>query len=396
MEHSGAVVATLLIVLCVVTPAVAAGSTQHTTAAATSQQSFDRNQVILTVYGNQSTRWTFHYERTLDNETERQNFKTFATEFNQNTTRLYSRFEHDGKGLVSDGNNTTGRQMAARNFSRHAYIRNTSTRQTVGVVEMSFMWTNFTAKNGQNIVVGDVFDGGLYLGPKQKLVVRHGPSLVFAQAVPQGELSNPDSLSASDTVTWQGEREFNDKRPHIVFRPKSAKPVQGTNTTETNVANESSASNTTVATVKGSTGGDGSTPWLVGLLALLVLAGIGAAWWYYQHSDGEFPSGMMGGSDGDDGDDDSGPDAPLAEPSVEDTELLSDEDRVVSLLEERGGRMKQVNIVEATGWSKSKVSMLLSDMADEDIVSKLRVGRENVISLKGHEPEATRSPFDKD
>jgi hypothetical protein len=75
-------------------------------------------------------------------------------------------------------------------------------------------------------------------------------------------------------------------------------------------------------------------------------------------------------------------------------ELLSDEDRVLQLLEEHGGRMKQVHIVEQTDWSKSKVSMLLSDMEEDGAISKLRVGRENIISLAGEEPEAAGSPFD--
>ncbi len=74
---------------------------------------------------------------------------------------------------------------------------------------------------------------------------------------------------------------------------------------------------------------------------------------------------------------------------------MTDEDRVVALIRENGGRMKQVNIVEETGWSKSKVSMLLSDMEDEGTISKLRVGRENIISLEGFEPEATKSPFEE-
>jgi hypothetical protein len=38
--------------------------------------------------------------------------------------------------------------------------------------------------------------------------------------------------------------------------------------------------------------------------------------------------------------------------------------------------------------------MLLSDMEDDEHISKLRVGRENIISLKGHEPDAAGSPFD--
>ena len=66
----------------------------------------------------------------------------------------------------------------------------------------------------------------------------------------------------------------------------------------------------------------------------------------------------------------------------------------MGLLEENGGRMKQVNIVDETDWSKSKVSMLLSEMEDEGQISKLRVGRENIISKKGMEPEAAGSPFE--
>jgi len=58
--------------------------------------------------------------------------------------------------------------------------------------------------------------------------------------------------------------------------------------------------------------------------------------------------------------------------------------------------MKQVDIVETTDWSKSKVSMLLSDMEEDGDISKLRVGRENIISLAGEEPDAAGSPFDEE
>ena len=64
-----------------------------------------------------------------------------------------------------------------------------------------------------------------------------------------------------------------------------------------------------------------------------------------------------------------------------DLALLSDEERVEYLLEESGGRMKQADIVKETGWSNAKVSQLLSSMADDDRVDKLRIGRENLISL---------------
>ncbi|MFW6265625.1 MAG: helix-turn-helix transcriptional regulator, partial [Halanaeroarchaeum sp.] len=75
---------------------------------------------------------------------------------------------------------------------------------------------------------------------------------------------------------------------------------------------------------------------------------------------------------------------PAEEPTADergDLELLSDEERVERLLEENGGRMKQARIVEETRWSNAKVSQLLSAMAEEGRVEKLRLGRENLISL---------------
>lgn len=64
-----------------------------------------------------------------------------------------------------------------------------------------------------------------------------------------------------------------------------------------------------------------------------------------------------------------------------DPDLLSDEERVVRLLRANDGRMKQATIVKETRWSNAKVSQLLSSMAEEGTIEKLRIGRENLITL---------------
>ena len=64
-----------------------------------------------------------------------------------------------------------------------------------------------------------------------------------------------------------------------------------------------------------------------------------------------------------------------------DPALLSDEERIEQLLSRNGGRMRQASIVDKTGWSDAKVSQVLSVMAEENRVDKLRLGRENLISL---------------
>lgn len=68
-----------------------------------------------------------------------------------------------------------------------------------------------------------------------------------------------------------------------------------------------------------------------------------------------------------------------------DIELLSDEERVERLLQTNGGRMRQATIVTETGWSDAKVSQLLSAMDEDERIEKLRIGRENLISLPNHD-----------
>ncbi|SEP25924.1 IclR helix-turn-helix domain-containing protein [Halogranum amylolyticum] len=381
MEFPGVVI--VLLVVCLAVTPVAATSEGHEPAPAVEtidsvQESFDRNEVRLTVYENRSARWTFHYERTLSNETERENFEAFAEEFNSTETQLYDGFRRDSTALVADGANFTGREMESTSFSRRAEVTS-SLGNEIGVVEMSFTWTGFGFQEGERVIVGDVFEGGLYLGQQQSLVVTPGPNLRFDSVEPAGTQSNSSSLPDSDSVTWQGEREFTDERPRVVFAPAGSDAGGAGGQTD----GGGDTGGTAVTTPQSS----GWLPWLAGGV---LLVGVAAVAWYLRHQSTDESPGVT-----DDGEGGPTTDATSqSRPSVSDEELLTDEDRVIRMLDRSGGRMKQVNIVEETGWSKSKVSMLLSDMEEEGLISKLRVGRENVISLKGHEPEAAGSPFD--
>ena len=73
---------------------------------------------------------------------------------------------------------------------------------------------------------------------------------------------------------------------------------------------------------------------------------------------------------------------------------LTDEGRVLQMLEDHGGQIRQKEIVERTDWSKSKVSRLLSKMEDDEQISKIKVGRENLVTFHGEEPDAAKSPFE--
>ena len=367
---------------------------------------FDRTLFDIRVFENGSARWTFQYTRLLENDTETSDFEGYAADFRTNETDLYRQFLDQAEGLARAGSNVTERSMTAESFSRDARVGPLGNK---GLVEMSFTWTNFgQQRESGGVLVSDVFEGGLAIRSQQRLRFVAGPNLAFETVDPSPTNTSEPTLVDSDWIAWVGERSFGDEQPAVAFQPASAVrtttasvTTAGDSGTATTDSGETTADDTGPTTAGGPDGTDRTTAtgsdssgigMLVSIAALaLVALGILAAAWL----NGVFEPGDSGEvvSD-DDGPPASSAPTPSDEADEMGTALLSDEDRVTQLLEDNGGRMKQTEIVDATEWSKSKVSMLLSEMEDDDQITKLRVGRENIISLPGDEPAAAGSPFD--
>jgi hypothetical protein len=91
-----------------------------------------------------------------------------------------------------------------------------------------------------------------------------------------------------------------------------------------------------------------------------------------------------------------GPEPQATESPEIDPETMTNEQLVEALLEANGGRMRQSALVDETGWSKATVSRVLTRMDRADDVTKIDVGRGNVVALPGEEPSGAASPFDDD
>lgn len=235
----------------------------------------------------------------------------------------------------------------------------------VGTLELSFVWTSFLEADGDQLVMGDAFrtaDGESWLrslGPNQRMVIR----------TPEGYgLSSTPGVSVDfeeNAVVIEGPRSFGpEERIGVVY-----------------------SANVTDA-----------PPW--GLLAgavVLAAAIISGGLYAYRRRETNGDAGAAGGGPagetepggppaGTEGTTASTETAADEEEPEEDLSLLSDEERVERLLERNGGRMRQADVVEETGWSDAKVSQLLSAMAEEGRIEKLRLGRENLISLPENDP----------
>jgi len=173
--------------------------------------------------------------------------------------------------------------------------------------------------------------------------------------------------------------------------PKPTDPTISSTSTTT-------ATTSTVGNPKTSGGFSGMQLLLVGVIGVGIVGAAVLLWRtgqdnYDDHDGPDSPTSTPVGN---------GTAPPAVEPDDADSEndepddILTDEGRVLNLLTENRGRMKQVDIVEETGWSKSKVSRLLSRMEERGDINRLRVGRGNIVYLEGAKPSGARSPYEED
>ncbi len=237
------------------------------------------------------------------------------------------------------------------NFERSMTIedenRSVNRSNETGQLIVRFRWTNFARTEGEHIFVGDVFREGEYrwftrLTERESLVIRP---------------------PANYTVESSG-------------APLVDRVMRLEGPTEVEVSQLS-------GTFQGPPGGSQSSPGLTAIVGgLLGLAG-GAVLVLFLTVFGNPLAGGMFESDEPAGDEERAEEEDRSTDSsaIPDETLLRDEERVLALILAKDGRMKQADIVTETDWSNAKVSQLLTQMAEEGQIEKLRIGRENLIRL---------------
>jgi len=290
---------------------------------------------------DRSADWTVTVTYDLQTDDQQAAFDELATAYQDGTATVgptASLYEN----LAAQADAATGREMEIEDQSYDAVRRGTT-----GRLELSFTWTAFLAAEEERLVFNDVLST-----PSGTWLSTLGENQVLRITTPRGyAITSASEPFADNTVEIEGPRRFDsDDHIRIIFEE--------------------------------SVFGAGAIRF-VGVAVILAAMIIGVAL-LLNRSDRAVRERVLPGN----GDDAAAPTATTEEPvdtdpPEEDLSLLADDERVERLLERNGGRMRQAAIVEETNWSDAKVSQLLSSMADADRVSKLRIGRENLITLPG-------------
>lgn len=303
--------------------------------------------------------WTVRTTVPLDTPEERDAFRSYGERFAAGEATAGPGIEFF-ESAASAASTAADREMQITNVERRY-----SLDSGAGTLQLEFRWTNFLATEGDGYRLADALMTGdgtwlRSLEAGQEIRLYTPPNYDIQQSI--------EARQVNDSLVVTGPETFDAEEFVVVYEPAEGSP----GTAESPTRN-------------GPTPDEGVDGIVVGILGLLFLVvGVLAAWRWR----GDEPIDAVAGDDGPDEGGNAQMTTPADAGSTEravDTELLSDEERVETLLEQHGGRMRQAAIVEETDWSDAKVSQLLSRMADEGQIEKLRLGRENVISLPGDE-----------
>jgi len=371
----------------------------------------------IMLHKDSSATWVIELSTTLNSQDDLDDFKSF--ENNTDRATVLSSFESIISSIVGRAASLTGRLMRAENFSLSIYTSGIIRQR--GVIEYRFTWVNFSLKTSETIEVGDVFEGGFYLFPNETLEIHYSELdedyfLKFRSPQPSGE--------DVSRVIWRGKMDFPDGEPKLVFQSRIIR-VEEFFSDSTRIKKGSSIS------VQGKI--SPPTPGLTIQIVYRSPEGLYSVREVTVGDNGVFSDTLDVDTAGEWGvslrlssgspyrfsqtpqqlqfsvyEEESGSEAPstvfpmlllamLIPPVIllvlllanrfrgkarlTSVSTLSDEDRVIKLLKDAGGRLTQTQIKEATKFSKSKTSIVLNGLQKKGLIRKIKRGREYIVEL---------------
>ncbi len=363
------VLTTFVVVLVVSSGSIAGIVTNSATSDSLFQSDIDADSIEMdaTIHSDGDADWRVVYRLELTDDEEFEAFETLQAGIESEPGSYLDPFEERIQRTADAGEAATQREMAVENFS----VETTRTAQPdaeFGEVVFRFEWAGFAAvqDGGQTIHAGDALDS-FFLEDQTTLTLRWPESYQLDSHTP------PATTEGEQRLTWRGPFDFDSGEPRVVLHTAD----------------------------EGGTDADVLPATPVLLLALVVAGALVALWLVATQrrreteaeevadaESGEKSAEAITGEAGEVTAEETG-EVTAEETTDEDSaseqeipsELLSNEERVLALLEHHDGRMKQKKVAETFDWSAAKTSQVVSTLREQEQVETFRIGRENVLTF---------------
>ncbi|MFC4541044.1 helix-turn-helix transcriptional regulator [Halosolutus amylolyticus] len=330
----------------------------------------DEIHIDVQIRENGSATFTVEYRYALDDENmSDEEWDEMRTDIEENADAYAATEEERWNQTLADGENRTDRDMNLSNVSVSTDESTVLRDRETGQVTFTFEWSKFARVELNRIEAGDAISG--FMLPDDTTLQFRWPDEYELYDEP-----DPSPTGSNDgSISWDGgETEFASEQPRVVLM---ANGTDGSNESGED-PNETGGNQETSDGEPAATGDGPSMPWLAVAGALLLLASVGAAGWWIRDRQVRTQSSASEPSPASEGTADTGGSDGVDGPPPE---LLSNEERVLRLLEERGGRIKQQEVVSELDWTEAKTSQVVSGLREDDEIEVFRIGRENVLSL---------------
>ncbi|MBO3799774.1 MAG: MarR family transcriptional regulator [Candidatus Brockarchaeota archaeon] len=379
---------------------------------------FQTNYRII-LHKDSSATWIVELLTPLSSEEEKADFQEFMESANREY--MLSSFKSTIDSMVDKASSTTGRLMRAEDFSLEIDIK--GVLKQLGVIEYRFTWINFGIKTANTIEIGDVFEGGFYLFPDEMLEIDYSELVddYFLKLISP----TPSREEASKKI-WFGKFDFSDGEPKLVFQsrvltieeflPSTDRVEKGLSISIHGkvsppvpdliiqiVYRNPNGLETVREVAIGENGyfSDNYTPNITGLWSVSVrlppdskykISGFSQPLEFSVYEKSGETEGLKL--------------PPITTlllvvvvlliivstllllyrrrrglPPPPEEYMVSDEELILRILRNSGGKLAQKQIKEATGFSKSKTSMVLNELQKKGLIRKIKRGREYIVEL---------------
>jgi hypothetical protein len=307
----------------------------------------DRVVIEIEIQPDGSARWHVRYRVRLTNESVAEAFEAVQDDVEANRLERAGQFKLRMEPAVRTAAEETGREMELREVGVTTDRRQPpGATSEYGIVAYEFVWANFATTENGRLRMGDALTD-FFLTEDATMLVTWPEDYRAVETAPTSDENREQA------VVWRGPKEFSTDGPRVEL--------------------ESTGSSTPVAVPV-------SPIWLAA--AAILLVALAAGWHRRGAAETEAPSETDTAARG--APDETEPTTGAAAGAGATPEkLLSDEERVIRLLEDNGGRMKQQDVVETLEWSETKTSDVVGDLHEDGKIERYRLGRENVLALPG-------------
>ena len=248
------------------------------------------------------------------------------------TVDTWADFQQKVTDLVNASMNQTHRPMAVDNTNYQ--MSTTINSGDSKTAEYAFKWLNFSSVNKNQLTAGDVFNltgffNLLYGDGELDLIYPQNYTVTSVSPLPDAE------SNGTQTLQWLGTQFFAAEQPNIIFTRQTSVTVN-----------------------------PDQPPYLLISSALaLTVAAIVMGRFFVSHQ--RQKQKIIG----------------IATIPVRNNVVETEEEKVIKLLQSKGGSMYQADITEECKFSKAKTSLLLSTLEKKGRVRRVKKGRDKIVNI---------------